>query len=163
MKRILAAFLLNSMVFLSWQNVCAQDQDPVTLAVLSSAETLFKAMQKKDFPGVWAGLSHKSRDTIVQDTFRAVKPTGGNNTEESVSRDFAAGGTLSSAYWNAFLNKFDPAMILEQSRWESVSVKDESADIRILYKNAQNPAVLHMVKEDGVWKVGLTETFWARK
>jgi hypothetical protein len=143
--------------------VYAQDVHSEADAVLTSAESLFKAMQKKDFPQVWAGLSQKSRDTLVKDTYAAVKPTGDTYSEDSIYKDFAGGGTLSRSYWNAFLQKFDPILVLEQSRWEMASIKTDVAEIRILYKKAQNPAVLLMVKEDGTWKVGLTESFWARK
>lgn len=37
------------------------------------------------------------------------------------------------------------------------------AQIVITYKKAEKPATLHMVGESGMWKVGLTESFWSRK
>ncbi len=120
-------------------------------------------MQKKDYAQIWGSLSQKSRDTIVQDTYKALKPNAGDNTEESIGKDFTGSGSLSRAYWNAFLNKFDPIMILEQSRWEMESIKSDKAEIKIIYKKAQSPAILQMFKEDGMWKVGLTESFWTRK
>jgi hypothetical protein len=132
-------------------------------ALLTSAESLFKFMQQKNYSQIWKYLSQKSRDTIVQDTYKALKPIAGDYSEENIGKDFIGGGLLSSAYWNAFLNNFDPIMILEQSRWEIESIKSDKAEIKITYKKAENPAILKMFKEDGMWKVGLTESFWTRK
>ena len=141
----------------------AEDLNNEESIILTSAESLFKSMQKKDYAQIWGFLSQKSRDTIVQDTFKALKPDAGDYSEERIGKDFSGGGSLSSAYWNAFLQKFDPIMILEQSRWEMESIKSDKAEIKIIYKKAQSPAILKMFKEDGAWKVGLTETFWTRK
>jgi hypothetical protein len=141
----------------------AEDLNNEAGSILTSAESLFKAMQQKDYAQIWGALSQKSRDTIVQDTYNASKPNGGDHSEESIGKDFAGGGLLSSAYWNAFLKKFDPIMILEQSRWEMETIKIDEAEIKIIYKKAQSPAILKMFKEGGIWRVGLTESFWTRK
>jgi hypothetical protein len=141
----------------------AEDLNNETGSILTSAESLFKAMQQKDYARIWESLSKGSQDTIVQDTYKALKPNGGNSTEEAIGKDFIRGGSLSSAYWDAFLKKFDPIMILDQSRWEMESIKSDKAEIKIIYKKAQSPAILKMFKEDGIWKVGLTESFWTRK
>ncbi|HQQ16807.1 MAG TPA: hypothetical protein PK764_14855 [Deltaproteobacteria bacterium] len=132
-------------------------------AVLTSAESLFKAMQLKDYAGIWAGLSGESRDTIVGDTWKALKSSPGTYTEALVGDDFMRGDALARAYWDAYLKHFDPVMILEDSTWEMGELKDDSAQITITYKKAQKPATLHMVREEGRWKVGLTESFWSRK
>ena len=144
-------------------HVYAKDLNNEAGGILTSAESLFKAMQKKDYAQIWRSLSQKSRDTIVQDTYKALQPNAGDYSKESIGKDFTGGGSLSSAYWNAFLNKFDPIMILEQSRWEMESIKSDKAEIKIIYKKAQSPAILKMFKEDDIWKVGLTESFWTRK
>ncbi|MCK7471324.1 MAG: hypothetical protein MZU95_11495 [Desulfomicrobium escambiense] len=62
-------------------HVYAEDLNNETGSILTSAETLFKAMQKKEYAQIWGSLSQKSRDTIVQDTYKALKPKGGNYTE----------------------------------------------------------------------------------
>jgi len=41
-------------------------------------------------------------------------------------------------------------------------VAEDSAEIRITRKGADRPAVLRMVREGGIWKVGLIETFRPR-
>jgi hypothetical protein len=141
----------------------AEDLNNEAGSILTSAESLFKSMQRKDYAQIWVSLSQKSRDTIVQDTYKALKPSGRDYTEESIGRDFTGGGSLSMEYWNAFLQKFDPIMILEQSRWEMESIKSDEAEIKIIHKKAQSHAILKMFKERGIWKVGLTESFWTRK
>lgn len=132
-------------------------------AVLTSAEGLFKAMQQKNYVKIWAGLSAKSHETIVGDTWKALKSSPGTYTEALVADDFNRGDVLARAYWDAYLQNFDPVMILDDSKWEMASLKDDRAEITITYKKAAKPAILHMVKEGGVWKVGLTESFWSRK
>jgi hypothetical protein len=159
LRVILAVFLILQIS----PHIYAEELNKEADGILTSAESLFKAMQKKDYARIWGFLSQKSRDTIVQDTYKALIPDAGSYSEENIGKDFSGGGSLSTAYWNAFLSKFDPAMILDQSRWEMESVKDDNAEIKITYNKAENPAILKMFKEDGVWKVGLTETFWTRK
>jgi len=132
-------------------------------AILAPAECLFKAMQQKDYVEIWAGLSEQSRETIAGDTWKALKASPGNYTEALVAEDFAQGGVLARSYWDAYLQHFDPAMVLEDSRWEMGPAKGDRAQIVITYKKAEKPATLHMVREAGMWKVGLTESFWSRK
>lgn len=163
MKTTQLALPLILFIFLLCPHVHAQDLSEESGTILSSAEAMFKSMQKKDYVAIWQSLSRKSQETIVQDTYKSVKPASPAHTEESVGRDFSSGGPLAIAYWNAFLNKFDPAMALEQSRWQMHTVNADNAEIIILYKKSQSPAMLKMFKEEGAWKVGLTETFWSRK
>lgn len=132
-------------------------------AVLTSAEALFRAMQHRDYVKVWAGLSGKSRQTIAGDTWNALKSSPGSYTEALVAEDFSKGDVLARAYWDAYLKNFDPVMILDDSTWEMGSLEGDAAKITITYKKASKPATLHMVREGGVWKVGLTESFWSRK
>jgi hypothetical protein len=163
MKNKQLVILVIFFIFQLSSHIYAEELNNEAGSILASAESLFKVMQKKDYAQIWGSLSQKSRDTIVQDTYKALKPNAGDYTEENIGKDFTGGGSLSSAYWNAFLKKFDPIMILEQSRWEMESIKSDKAEIKIIYKKAQSPAILKMFKEDGIWKVGLTETFWTRK
>jgi hypothetical protein len=141
----------------------AQEGDFETSAVLSSAESFFQSMQKMDYARVWEYLTQNSKDTIVQDTIKAMKSHAKEYSVGHVMNDFACGEALSQAYWNAFMKNFDPIMVLEQSKWEIESVKSDKAEIRILYKKASNPAILRMFKEQGIWKAGLVESFWTRK
>jgi hypothetical protein len=129
------------------------DIDPV----LRPAEALFASLQKKDYAQAWSYLSQKSKGAIIG------RITAGSGPDpvpvDAVAQDLATGGKLSRAYWDSFLERFDPRMILEQSRWESVTLDEDRADIRITHKKAGNPLLLRMFREDGVWKVGFAETF----
>ena len=161
MKKGLIIFLVSCITLLISSLVPASDSD--LDAVLTSAEGLFKAMQKRDYEGIWDGLSGESRETIVGDTWKAMKSSPGNYTEALVAEDFSRGDVLASAYWEAYLKNFDPVMVLNDSTWKMGVMKDDKAEIIITYKKAQKPATLHMVREEGRWKVGLTESFWSRK
>jgi hypothetical protein len=84
-------------------------------------------------------------------------------SKEQIKDNFIAGGAIAQAYWNSYLNFFDPDMILEQSKWEMGEVGKERAQINIMHKKSERPAVIQMYKEDGAWKVGLSETFKSAK
>jgi hypothetical protein len=155
--------ILASFFILAVSTVRAQEVDIETSSILSSAESFFQSMQKKDYARIWEYLTQISKDTIVQDTVKAIKSNAEKDSEEHIKNDFACGDALSQAYWNAFMKNFDPNMVLEQSKWEIESVKSDKAEIRILYKKASNPAILRMFKEQGIWKAGLVESFWTRK
>ncbi|MBP2679425.1 MAG: putative cytosolic protein [Deltaproteobacteria bacterium] len=114
--------------------------DPEVPAILDAAETLFLTMKARDYPATWAVLTAKSRHTIVSET----------------------GGPIARQYWDGFLRRFNPDDALERSRWEMGEVKKDRAEVRITRRGSDNPAILQMYREDGVWKVGLAETFWAR-
>lgn len=159
MKKGLIIIFASCLLTLPLYLAQAAERDPD--AVLTSAEGLFKAMQRKDYAGIWTYLSGESRSTIVGDTRTAMKSA--SYTEESVSDDFARGGVLSRAYWDAYLENFDPVLVLEESKWEVGSFRDDRAEITITYRKAQKPSTLYMVREEGAWRVGLTESFWSRK
>ena len=74
-----------------------------------------------------------------------------------------AGGMIAASYWNGVLTAFNPDIILNESTWGIGFVKPDRAEIVIRYKKSDQPVRLQMSKKDGLWKVGLTETFWARK
>jgi hypothetical protein len=120
-------------------------------------------MQKKDYARIWEHLTQNSKDTIVQDTKKAIKSNAEEYSVGHIMNDFVCGQALSQAYWNAFLKNFDPNIVLEQSKWEIESVKSDKSEIKILYKKSSNPAILIMLKEQGEWKAGLVESFWTRK
>jgi hypothetical protein len=130
-------------------------------AVLTAAEGLFTSMQKKDCSLIWSLLSKKSRDTIVSDVCAAMKSAA--PARERVADDFSRGGAISKTYWEAYLKNFDPSLVLEQCKWEMGQMKADRAEIVITFRKAQHPATLYMSREDGSWRVELTEPFWARK
>jgi hypothetical protein len=160
MKKPLLICLLASLCFLP-VHLRAGDPGQETDAVLNAAEGLFMAMQGKDYEKIWTLITRKSRSTIAANTCAAIKSP--SSTKDSVADDFSRGGPISRAYWDAFLKNFDPAMILDQSRWEMGQVGDDRAEIVITHKKAQKAVVLYMAKEDGMWRAGLTESFWSRK
>lgn len=131
--------------------------------VLEAAEGFFVKLKARDFKAVWGLLTEKSREIIVKDTLKSLEKTGVRRSPEELSADFAQGGTVSTFYWNGFLDVFDPEKALGESAWSMGMLKKERADIRLLYKKAANPAILKMFREKGLWKVGLVETFWSRK
>jgi len=131
--------------------------------ILRQAEGLFRNMRARDYPTVWALLSTKSRETIVGDVLKESGSAGGGFAgEEQIAQDFAKGGAIARAYWEGYLQEFDPDTALRESRWEMGEVGEDSAVIRITHKASERPAVLRMVREGGVWKVGLIETFRPR-
>jgi hypothetical protein len=148
-------------LFFSFPVVYAADGD--IDKVLFSAESLFKALKGKNYTEVWKFLTVKSKSIIVDDVSREAKKLGGKVSRGQLSDDFASGGPIATAYWNSFVETFDPDVVLEHSKWKLTVVKDEYAEINILYKKAEKPAILKVFKEDSMWKVGLEETFRTRK
>ena len=69
---------------------------------------------------------------------------------------------MAKAYWNSYLNAFDPDSVLEQSKWDIAAMKKDKAEINILYKKSAKLSVLLIYTEGNVWKVGLEETFGTR-
>jgi hypothetical protein len=132
--------------------------------ILSSAESLFKAMKAKDYSRIWEFLSSRSRDRIIESTLSAVAKNGGQTfSGEQIRGDFAEAGAIARAYWNGYLQYFDPDTVLEDSRWQMGVIRNDEAEILITYKEADNPAVIRMFKQNGSWKVGLVETFGLRR
>ncbi len=108
-------------------------------------------------------MSAKTRNRIVVDVRKAYKKMGGHLNIDEIQNDFKNGGNISNNYWQAFLSNFNPDMILIESLWEVGLIKETHAEIIIRYKKSSAPAKLKLFKENGTWKVGLTETFWSRK
>ena len=140
----------------------AQDSNSIN-SVLDSAEKFFLSLRAKEYKTTWNLLSKKSQETIIKDVYKASNKIGAKTTKESIQQDFNNSGVISQNYWNAFLDTFDPNMILENSRWEIAFVKEYEAEITITHKKSGEPARLKIFKEDNIWKVGLVETFWTRK
>ena len=128
--------------------------------ILAAAESHFQAMERMSYPAIWGLLTVRSKKTIISEVQKSSK---GVYTEEQIATDFSMGGIIARSYWNGFLDNFDPAMVLEESRWEMGKIKGKQAEIIITYQSAERPAILRMYKEDDMWKVGLVETFWSRR
>lgn len=132
-------------------------------AVLTSAETFFKALKDKKYVQTWSLLSAKSKDTIINDIYRETGSSGMVYTKEQIASDMNAGGMIAAGYWKGILESFDPRIVLENSQWDIGYIREREAEIKITQKKSTNPARLQMFKENGGWKVGLVETFWSRK
>jgi hypothetical protein len=135
--------------------------EPTVGKILSTAESTFVAMKERDYPGIWARLSAHSRDTIVDDTIRAIaKGESGLPPREAIERDFREGGGVAQSYWDGILRRFNPDKVLKESRWEMGETAGNRATVYITYRKAEKPAVILLLKEDGAWKTGLVESFW---
>jgi len=140
----------------------AQDNNSIN-AVLDSAERYFILLRSREYKEAWDLLSEKSQKTIIKDVYKASNKIGAHTTIEDIRRDFDNSGLISRNYWNAFLDTFDPDLILEKSRWEIGFIEDKEAEIMITQRKSKEPARLKLFKENNKWKVGLVETFWSRK
>lgn len=139
----------------------APPNEATVARILSSLESTFKAMQGRDYRGIWTRLTAASRNRIVDDTRKAIAQTGPEDaSREAVESDFREGGPLARNYWNGFLLRFDPDAPLRESRWEMGLGEGEVAYVLITHKGAGKPAVVRLFREDGDWKVGLVESFW---
>ncbi|MBN1381633.1 MAG: hypothetical protein JXA41_08160 [Deltaproteobacteria bacterium] len=136
--------------------------DEETSRVLKSAETLFQAMQDKNYCLIWQTLTHKTRQKIVDSVYKASTKKGLETVKDKILADFIEGGEIAKAYWNSYLHEFDPEIALRESKWTINKLEKDTAEINILYKKSPNPAVLQLYRENKAWKVGLEETFGAR-
>ena len=125
-------------------------------AILQGAESLFKAMKQRDYPGIWKSISARSRATIVETTAKGVVKS---YSREQVETDFIIGGLIAKSYWDEYLRYFDPDTALEQSKWEMGPATGQQAEIVLQHRKSDHPARLKMFNEDGQWKVGLIESF----
>jgi hypothetical protein len=132
-------------------------------SVLSAAEAVFQNMSQAAYPALWAGLSSKSRQSIIKNVRKALGKGGLDYADERIGADFAAGGELARDYWTNYVLQFEPRLILEESKWTMGELKKDTAEIIIRYKKSDRNAVLKMFREEGAWKVGLEETFSTRK
>jgi len=155
---LLATLLLFLTSGFSWP--AGREPEPKEIdSILDGAVSFFEALRLRDYERVWTGLTDGSKKAIAKDVLTYLE----SSTLEAVSNDFAEGGPLATSYWNAFLQTFDPDIILEQSRWEMGPVDGNKAEIDLHFKKTERPARLRMFWEHGAWRVGLAETFWSRK
>ena len=131
--------------------------------ILNAAESVFLSMAKRDFPALWRGLTADTQRAIVRNTHKAVVKAGLTFSEEQVRADFEKGGGTALDYWGGYLSRFDPKIILEESRWTFGEFKKDRAEILLRYQKSDHDAHLKMFREGGLWKVGLDETFSTRQ
>jgi len=150
--------------FLSFSLALADEPDRELGDILSSAESFFKIMRARDYPGIWDALTSASQRTILDEARKAIARSGGKEIPlDGLRKDFESGGPIARGYWSGFLAHFNPDIVLEQSRWEQGKIAGDRAEILITYKTAEKPALLKLFRENGQWKAGLVETFWGRK
>ena len=138
-------------------------QDNEVISGLEATESLFKAMKERNYPKIWSLLTGKSQQIIVNDVHKAIAKTGTDTAMDSLQNDFASGGRYAKEYWEAYLKVFDPDIVLEQSKWEMGKTGKNEREIVLRYRKSDQPAILKIYKENSSWKVGLEETFRARR
>jgi len=169
MNKIHIVLLLIFTIFTVTVSLSSAAGDKDVDSILFSAESLFKMMKERNYPRIWFFLSNTSQTAIIDDTYKNMlnyaKQKGKEMTysKEQIKDNFKAGDVAAQAYWNSYLNSFDPDMVLEKSKWEMGRIDKERAQINIMYKKSEKPAIIQMYKENGVWRVGLTETFKSAK
>lgn len=130
---------------------------------LESCESFFVSLKSREYGKVWDSLSNKSKKTIVDDVYSEMKKAGEKVELSTVQTDFGSCSYLCKTYWDSFLERFNPDFALTDSEWSLGEQEKDYAEIILKYKNSSSPAVLKMFREKGVWRFGLTESFWTRK
>lgn len=161
-KKVCIALIV--IIFTAWAGVnFAAPMEDEKDKILSAAENVFVQMKNKDYPAIWEGLSAKTKEIIISDVYKVSKKMKSEIAKEELARDFAANGPNSQAYWDNYLKVFNPVVVLEQCQWGMGKSEKDTAEIYVLSKGAERPALLKMYKEDDIWKLGLEESFGARK
>jgi len=131
--------------------------------ILSAADNLFVQMKNKDYKAIWGSLTTKTKEIIINDVYKASKKQKIKIEKEDLANDFNANGPNAQEYWDSYLTVFDPVIVLEQCTWEMGKIEKNEAEVILKYKKSDNPAILKMYKENNEWKVGMEESFGARK
>jgi hypothetical protein len=143
----------------AWADRLSEEE---TNRLLSSAESLFLAMRARQYTDIWPSLTESTKKSIVAAVYREAKKAGTTYDRETIEADFKDGGAMAKTYWDGYLSVFKPDGVLEESRWTIGAVRKDKAEISILHKKSEKPALLQLYKEGNRWKVGLEETFGAR-
>ncbi|MBI5188644.1 MAG: hypothetical protein HZA07_06200 [Nitrospirae bacterium] len=131
--------------------------------VLDSAERFFINLKERKYTDAWNTLTEESRFTIIDDVYKSIKKAGGDIEKEIVATDFSNSGTIFKTYWDAFLDNFNPDLVLKESKWEIKDIENDKAIIILKYIKSEAIAELKLHKENGKWRVGLIESFWTMK
>jgi hypothetical protein len=162
MKKTLLAFFIACLIISSAGQVFANQNDE-TSKILAAAENVFIKMKNKDYKAIWDGLTVKTKEIIVNDVYKASKKMDIEVSKDELKKDFGAPGPSAKAYWDSYLNVFNPILVLEECNWAMGEIKKDKAEIYVLHKKSERPALLKMYKENSEWKLGLEESFGARK
>lgn len=127
------------------------------------AESFFVGMKNREYSNIFELLTSKSKDVIISEVYNAIIKIDESVTKESLMFDFKMGGEISKSYWQGFLKNFNPDMVLVDSSWSVGKCDEKYCEVIITYKKSQKPALLKLYKENNSWKVGVVESFWARK
>lgn len=165
MKRILSLILIFPVLFLLCHGVSAENNDDQRQQekILTATEIFFISMKNRNYAATWLALSAKSQATIVKDVLKENKKAGFESNKEDVLNDFMTGGKMAKAYWDNFLFVFNPDVVLQECKWEMGKIKQDEAEIILQYKKSEKPAILKIFKENNQWKLGLDESFGARR
>jgi len=172
MKRIISVILIFSvLLFLFNDAEAAGNRDQAQQEqILSAAENLFVLMKNKNYTAIWSVLSKKTQATIVNDVRKENEKANKENkkanletNKDAIFNDFLTGGDNAKAYWDGFLTVFNPDIVLERCKWEMGKTGKNEAEILLLHKTSEKPAIIKMFKENDQWKVGLDESFSVRK
>ena len=159
---LLALFLIcQAFLFISGET-SAGDKHIDISRILDPAEKFFVSLKDRKYGTAWDLLSAESHSTIIDNVYNASRKDGSNIQKLDITRDFENRGIICNSYWNAFLETFDPDMVLKESRWEMGPIEKDEAEIIIMHRRSDFPARLRMFKENGTWKVGFSETFGIR-
>ena len=151
-------------IFIAWAGVnFAAPVEDEKGKILSAAEDVFIQMKNKDYKAIWHGLTIKTKETIVNDVYKASKKMDIEVSKEELTKDFGEPGPNAKSYWDSYLKVFNPILVLEECNWAMGEVKKDEAEIYVLHKKSERPALLKMYKENEKWKLGLEESFGARK
>ena len=161
-KNLVIVFIVMGCVLFAYGTFADAKNDDI-LPILDTTESLFKSMKDKDYSRIWSLISAKSHKIILKDVQKAIAKTNINVPMDALSTDFASGGRYAKEYWDAFLNVFEPDMILLHSKWEVGTISKNEGEVILLYKKSDKPAIIKVFKEDDAWKVGLEETFRPRR
>ncbi len=157
---ICAALLVTPIFILNTPPVYAEDTSKSEAPILDSAEKFFIFLKEGTYKNAWELLSEKSQRTIINDVYKASHKKGVDIKKEEILKDFNSNGVIFNNYWSAFLNNFDPDIVLNERVWEFEKIEPESAVILLKHKSITK---LQMYKENNTWKVGFVETFWKGK
>lgn len=163
MKKLITITLIAVLFAVSDFPAFADKNEEVTGKIVSAAENVFIQMKNKNYTAIWEGLSSKSKETIVNDVYKASRKMDIKISKEELLKDFSSGGPNAKAYWDSYLKIFNPITVLEKCNWAMGEIKKVEAEIYVLHKKSERPALLKMYKENDTWKLGLEESFGARK
>jgi len=131
--------------------------------ILAAADNVFVQMKNKDYKAIWASLTSRTKEIIINNVYKASKKQKIEIKKEYLANDFSSNGPNAQEYWDSYLTVFDPVIVLEQCTWEMGKIEKNEAEVILKYKKSDKPAILKMYKENNEWKVGLEESFGARK